>query len=490
MSMPESLDPPPRPSKRPRHGEAPAVPPQLPEDVVLEQILTRVPAAATVRLRAVCRAWRAALTSDHFVRAYRAIRAAAGHPPEIAFFAPAAACPTSTTFYSYKLTQQNGSSSAAAAARELVTVENLDANDVLLCGTRPCHGLTLLFQRSACAYHVCNLATGEHVALPPCARAVREVPCSLYLFSSTGIGFDAAAGEHKVVRLYEDWDLQQRCEVYGLRSGGWRRCAGQPPPHAARGLDGSPPVFLDGRFYWHVNSRRNFAGQEALFFATPEPILSLAVDTEQFEWVRPPEQRRAQSVTSLAELDGSLCAVVESGLNYELWTRATAAGSPAPAWSLRCSTSLPETRWDAMGRRVRVLPLGSPAGGKILLATSRHRVFAYDPRSNAAERVFDMGNFVDAPEEPAERPNEHGLLLNIAVHEEGVTGVGHRRTAAGDDGGRVKMKLGGGTVAMRERPAGERREKFGVAFPQFIQFVLREGGVHKRLGTFFRNSRT
>ncbi|KAL6841520.1 hypothetical protein ACP4OV_028663 [Aristida adscensionis] len=121
-----------------------------------------------------------------------------------------------------------------------------------------------------------------------------------------------------------------------------------------------------------------------------------------------------------------------------------------------------------MGRRFRVLLLGSSAGGKILLATSGHRVFAYDPRSNAAERVFYMENFMDAPDEPR-RPNEYRLLLNIAMHEESVTGVGHRRTAAGDDGGRVKMKLSGGKIAMREGPAGERRNKCGVGSPRFIE---------------------
>ncbi|KAL6639272.1 hypothetical protein ACP70R_023002 [Stipagrostis hirtigluma subsp. patula] len=483
-AMPESQAPAPSqspgPSKRPRHGQAP-VAPLLPEDVIAEQILTRVPAAATVRFRAVCRAWRAALASDHFVRAHHAIRAAAQPRPEIVFFAPAAANPTATAFYSFKLplttTQRNGSSSgeapAVASARELVTVEDLRAGDLALCGTKPCHGLTLLFQPRASAYHVCNLSTGEHVSLPPCALATGEIPRTAHVFSSAGLGFDPVAGEHKVVRLYEDRDqMQQRCEVYGLRSGEWRPCAGQVPPHAAKGLDGSPPVFLDGCFYWHIDSWKNFDGWEATWFRTPEPILSLSVATEQFGWVRPPEER-AESVTSLVELDGSLCAVVDARLGsevYELWTRRTAASSGP--WTLRCRISLatlPAPTRDDMGRGIRMLPLGSSPGEKtILLATSRHMVYAYDPESGSVDRVFSMQEFVDTP-------GEARLLLNVALHEESVAGVRHRPAAG--DGGQLKMKLGSNTVAKREGPVAQYRDEFDIT-PKSVQLMLAIAMAH------------
>jgi hypothetical protein len=128
----------------PRHGhEAPL----LPDEVIVNHILTRVPAIDTVRFRAVCREWRAAIASDHFGQVYQAVRAAAAQPPEIIFFAPGAAA-GSTTFYSSRLsnqklrTEQSGSSSAdddplPAQARELVTVGNLRASNVVLSGTKP-----------------------------------------------------------------------------------------------------------------------------------------------------------------------------------------------------------------------------------------------------------------------------------------------------------------------------------------------------------------
>ncbi|WVZ77384.1 hypothetical protein U9M48_025256 [Paspalum notatum var. saurae] len=436
-------------SKRPRHGGQPA--PLLPDDVIVEHILTRVPAAAAVRFRAVCRAWRAVLTSDHFVQAHRAARAA-GRPPEI-----------------------NGSSSTSPpSARELVTVSNLRARDLVLSG--PCRGLTLLFQPGENEYHVCNLSTGEHVSLPLCEWPHRAVPYGPYVLSSAGLCFDPAAGEHTVVRLFEDWGKKQRCEVYGLRSGGgWRpfAAAGAVPPHVGKGLDGRPPVVLDGRFYWHINTLRNFPG-EADRFATPEPILSLSVvGTPRFGWVPPPGERARHSF-HLAELDGRLCAAVDRRLpvhqQYELWVLLPAAAaaaaddggsSPSPSpRSLRCRislASLPRPVRDGMSRGIRLLPIGSVGGGKqILLATSCHEVFAYDPEGNNVDRVFSVRDFLaDAPREPE-------LLLNIAMHEEWVTGVRHRPGAAGEEGN-LKMKLGGSTVAARRGgPAEAEPRRDGV----------------------------
>ncbi|RLN07771.1 hypothetical protein C2845_PM11G01200 [Panicum miliaceum] len=400
---------PPRPSKRPRHGHEAA--PSLPDEVIVERILTRAPAAATVRFRAACRGWRAALASDHFVQAYQAVGAAAQpQPPEIFFFAPGC-----SSFYSSRL-KFGAQQDASSPARELVTVGDLRANDLVLSGTKPCLGLTLVYQPGESAYHVCNLFTGEHVSLPPCEWANRHRP-----------RLPPAADEHVVVRLFEDWTKQQRCEVYGLRSGGWRPLAGRAPPHAAKGLDGRPPVFVDGCFYWHIYTRTNFSGREEQLYRTPEPILSLSLDTERFGWVAPPEER-ARSVFHLAELDGQLCAVVDTRLvaeQYELWVR-PAAPTTTPSWSLRCRinlASLPRPMREALGRGFRMLPLGS-WGGKILLATSCHEVYAYDPGSNSVDMVFSVKEFIDAPREPA-------LLLNIAMHEETVTGV-RRRLLAGD----------------------------------------------------------
>ncbi|KAK3152471.1 hypothetical protein QOZ80_2BG0159300 [Eleusine coracana subsp. coracana] len=481
--MPESHAsswPPPRPSKTHRHGQ-PA--PLLPDDVIVEQILTRVPAAAAVRFQAVCRAWRAALTSDHFVQAHRRTFVRSDAHPEIVFFAPKpnSRGSRSTAFYKCKLElttqQKNGSSSSLdeATARELVTVDDVRPHDLLPSAARPCHGLTLLFQPkpNADEYHVCHLSTAEHVSLPPCTPAKRWIPyrdAPCYRLSSAGLGFDHVAGKHKVVRLYEDWEKQQRCEVYGLRSGGWRPLAGPVPLHAARGLDAfRPPVFLNGCFYWRVDieSRTRFSNQlEAVSSSsTPEPILSLAVDTEKFGWVRGPEQLTHQDF-HLTELDASLCAVVDLrhlAEQYELWT--WPAGSPAASWSLRCRiglASLPRPVRDDLGRGIRVLPLASSFGGKILLATSRHEVHAYDPEKKSSDVVFSVNDFMSAD------LGDAGTLLNIFTHEESVTGVWHRPVAGNDAGRLLKMKIGSNVLARRQ---GQRPKVFAIT-PELVQLMI------------------
>ncbi|CAN6243550.1 unnamed protein product [Urochloa humidicola] len=470
-----------QPAKWPRHGQDQEAP-LLPDDMIVEQVLTRVPAADTICFQAVCRSWRAAITSDHFIRVYQAVRsAAAAQPLEIVFFAPAAT--GSTAFYSSRLndptTHQNNGSSPATA-RELVTVGNLRAKDVVLSGTKPCRGLTLLFQPGENAYHVINLSTGDHVSLPPCLPPWREIPYGPYVLSSAGLGFDPAANEHIVVRLFEDWDTQQHCEVFGLRSGGWRPCASQAPPHAAKGLDGCPPVFLNGRFYWYIDSSRiNFTAgvhqeQDAIPFGTPGRNLSLSVGNEEFEWVPGPEER-AHNFLHLVELDGALCAVVDARLSmelFELWTTQTSRGPARPAsWSLSIRISLatlPQQARSDMGRGIRMLPLGTLSGGKILLGTSRNEVYAYDPRSNTADRVFSVEDFVD------DAPGEGGLMLNVALHEESVAGVRRRAASAASDRGMLKIKLGSSTVARRGGAAvggQHRRNDFDIT-PQLIQQML------------------
>ncbi|GJN19319.1 hypothetical protein PR202_gb06582 [Eleusine coracana subsp. coracana] len=243
-----------------------------------------------------------------------------------------------------------------------------------------------------------------------------------------------------LVRLYEDWEKQQRSEVYGLRSGGWRPVAGPVPSHAARGLDaGRSPVFLNGFFYWHIDIDSNirFSGQKEAdsFISTPEPILSLSIDTEQIGWVRPPEQRTQRGFRLT-----------------ELWT---GSGSPATSWSLRCRislASLPAPMREELGRGIFMLPLASSFGGKILLASSCHDVHAYDPEKNSADVVFSMGYFMKAP------PGDAVSLVNIALHEESVTS-GWNRTVSGDDAGQLlKMKIGSTQRGCQtRRPAREGR---------------------------------
>lgn len=130
--------------------------------------------------------------------------------------------------------------------------------------------------------------------------------------SSTGLGFDPATGEHKVVRLLKK-PGETTCEVCtpGSGSGGWRcwrPCAGRVPPPAASFVACLPPVFLDGSLYWLLELD-SFTGAD-------QPIMSFSIGAEQFGWVHMP-LLLARRVSNLTDLDGSLCAIVDLSFNAE-----------------------------------------------------------------------------------------------------------------------------------------------------------------------------
>uniref|UniRef100_K3YY72 Uncharacterized protein n=1 Tax=Setaria italica TaxID=4555 RepID=K3YY72_SETIT len=157
----------------------------------------------------------------------------------------------------------------------------------------------------------------------------------------------------------------------------------------------------------------------------------------------------ARAILSLA-LNGSLCAVVELDPRLrikhrepELLTHAAAgSGGDSPSsWSLRCRISL-----SRLPRAIRdgLRPWAHHASTRHLKRwedPAHHEVYAYDPESGGVGRVFSMGGFVDYTAEAK-------VLLNVALHEESVTGI-RRRPAAGDDydGGKLKVKVGSSTLA-------------------------------------------
>ncbi|KAM0825225.1 hypothetical protein ACQ4PT_069692 [Festuca glaucescens] len=386
----------------PRNSKIRSSTPRLHGELLVDEILTRLPIAAAVRFQAVCKEWHAALTSDHFVAAHAA-RAAAARQPEIVFFSPTRRG-TATSFYACSLPADGGA--AVAAPRELLTVGDLVGENIVLSGNKPCRGLTLVFDVRLSEYYVFNFSTGEHAALPPCepAEEIREAFPRFRRFrlelSSTGLGFDPAAGEHKVVRFFRNTFGQQKCEVCALTASGvwqWRPCAGgDAPPSFACHVDDTPPVALDdGYLYWLLHPS-SFADGSTTRRDPPHdaPIMSLSVGAERFG--------------------------------------------------------------DAEGKKK-----------KVLLATSRHKVLAYDTESGGAEEVFDMNCYVDVPL----RNSEARLLVSIGLHEERIASVG--RTLAG--GTRLQVKRGRDTVVGKREVSSEVYQKpvdQDEEYREFREFIM------------------
>ncbi|CAL4995637.1 unnamed protein product [Urochloa decumbens] len=446
---------------------------QLHDEVVVDEILTRLPPGDAVRCRAVCRAWNAALTSERFLLAHRA-RSAAARQPELLFSVPAAGGGTSL----YTCTLRGDGS----AARELLTLAGAEHVEVM--SPRPCHGLTLILDAQAaaaaaasseqCCYYVCNLSTGEHVALPPCERQAATVqppippmrigmagnnclrfpPWSPLELSSTGLGA-ATGGEHKVVRLFKSHPTgETSCDVCTREEAGgrwrwrwrWRPCAGRVPPPAAGFVACLPPVSLGGSLCWLLanNNQQQQQQQQPI-------IMSLSVGAEQFGWVHMPPLL-ARRIGHLTDLDGSLCAVADLRFDaerYALFTW-TGTGTSSSSWSMRCSInlqSLPPAISDEFVDEQLVIPLCT-AAGKLLLSTGRHKVFAYDPERLTMERVFYAREFVHVPRDAR-------LLLNVGLHEESIATV-HQH---GGGNSRLQVKMGTTVVARRKVPHDEYRDR-------------------------------
>ncbi|EAY76875.1 hypothetical protein OsI_04832 [Oryza sativa Indica Group] len=143
--------------------------------------------------------------------------------------------------------------------------------------------------------------------------------------STTGLGYNTATGEHKVVRLFKKRNGgEYSCEVYTQGAGGWRRCVGRVPPCAANFLPALPPVFVHGYLYWLL--RPAGPGEEPI-----HRILSFSMGAEQFGWVYVPLRARgclpasATSPTSTAR-----CAPSST-------TASSAASTGSSRGAARCS---------------------------------------------------------------------------------------------------------------------------------------------------------
>ncbi|GJM89604.1 hypothetical protein PR202_ga05812 [Eleusine coracana subsp. coracana] len=312
-------------------------------DEILTAVFLLLPVKSILRFRAVCRSWAALLSSAEFCNLHMTAQTEESTtPPKLLFVSPTANF-DATAVYSCSLSSSSSSSSARhgdATDHLLFTLPYARGNSVNV-APAPCHGLTLLHDATRWAHYVCNPAT----------RAVTRLPRRDALYSAAGIGFDAAARKHKAVLLSQHtWyeSLFITCEVYTLvdDDGGyhhqpWRPVAGGVPAafrnlaHAAifpASCTRSPPLFAD-------DLRRCDPDSSAL------EIWKL-IDYSSSEW----------------------------SLNY------------------RIDCSGPVAARDLL-RPKAVTVIGSVGNSKsserspILIATSKHKVFAYDPIYESLEVV-------------------------------------------------------------------------------------------------------
>jgi len=346
----------------------------LPDEIMTEVFL-RLPIKSIIRFRAVCRSWAALLSSKEFCSLHMAATEVSPTPPKLLFISPTTNFDP-TAVYSCSLLGRGDDL--------LFTLDYARGNFVDVVPA-PCHGLTLLYDAVAPAYYVCNAATRAVTRLPPC----QDVP-----FATAGLGFDTQTKEYKVVRLFHGrfHEIQPFfCEIYTLSSGGgdhWRPIAGGVPFRFCKFASSAilnavhykiPPLFAHGFLHWLINP--------SFFIKLPRAgILSLSLTSETFSWVRSPPFVASQ--VHLVELDGHLCMVRDlcSGLPtcgmLEIWKLEDYSSGD---WSLNhridLSGYVPSEFLEPQVVKVIGSFGNSKSSKRIIIATSKHKVFAYDPTS-------------------------------------------------------------------------------------------------------------
>lgn len=162
-----------------------------------------------------------------------------------------------------------------------------------------------------------------------------------------------------------------------------------------------PPVFADGFLHWLI---------EPKFFAKMPraAIISFSVTNETFSWVRSPPFE--VSGTHLIELDGHLCMVrdLRNGLPtasmLEIWKLKDYCSGD---WSLHHRINLLGymSRHFVEPQVVKVIGsfANSKSSNRIIIATSKHKVFAYNPLSDTIETIRStMENHASCQIEPSD----------------------------------------------------------------------------------------
>ncbi|KAL6610587.1 hypothetical protein ACP70R_040556 [Stipagrostis hirtigluma subsp. patula] len=350
-------------------------------DELLTEVFLRLPIKSILRFRAVCRSWDALLSSELFCRLQMERTEVKPPPPKLLFVSPTPNF-DSTAVYSCSLLGHGD--------ELLFTLGDARGNFVDV-APAPCHGLTLLYDAVAPAYYVCNAATRAVTRLPPCY----DVP-----YATAGLGFDAQTKAYKVVRFFQGRGHEKQafyCEIYTLgdKDGDhWRPVAGGVPfrfCNFARSAIWNaayrkiPPVFVDGFLHWLI--------EPSCFIKMPRAaIISFSLTDETFSWVRSPPF--VASEVHLVELDGHLCMVRDLRKSFP-------ASSMLEIWKLEDYSSghwSLDHRIDLVGHMQKdflepqvVKVIGSfgysNSSKRIIMATSMHKVFAYDSISKTLESI-------------------------------------------------------------------------------------------------------
>lgn len=374
---------------------------EIPNDLLICEVLTRLPVKSLLRFRSVCRSWRDAVADPAFVRRHLELSRAAT-PPSTTVLAVHTrmdhdpddrAAPEDVVSF-HRVRPGQSPAAAAAAIVELMHEEAMECAGIHLFASH-CDGLVAV-AATAGKIFVCNPATKEFFLLPPGGR---NGPSK----ETAALGFDPCTGRYVVARCFFRRDVYYRDEDTGVLqyleydindivhqvfvlgpsgSGDWEATV-TPPCIIYTNL---PAACAGGAFYWvaHDKSDGTFAVE------CPNCLVRFAMNDGTFTIVPLPQCVTFMDVDfdSISELGGELCYTQRtSGTAYNIWTLQLPGDEEEEGhrWSLRW-------RVDFRRRVGVVLPLAvSDDGGTLTVYEHRVGIHRLDGgRESHPEKVVDM----------------------------------------------------------------------------------------------------
>ncbi|CAN6270591.1 unnamed protein product [Urochloa humidicola] len=388
----------------------------IPDDILLTEVLPRLPVRSLVRFRSVCQSWRAAIDGNdddrRFVR--RHLELSHRRAPPSVLDVPCE--PRLEDHWSEARSKEMEFRRIRVHCRhgEAHAIVDADLMHVVACSVnrftavvKPvhCDGLVLIPTASGELF-VCNPATREFVALPPGSPGV--MPAGQVAF-----GFDPWSDTYKVARVVYrgfdaevvdsdkeiEFDVGHELFTLGSTGGSWE--ATDDPPYC---IVQRSPICTRGAFYWTavVGCADNPRPTELLRFSLRDETFTVVPNPPCFS--QSPDGVIGDHDT-LTELGGKLCcAHVRTPTSVDVWL-ADDDGLREPEWSVAYRIEFPRHIGHS------VLPLAVD-GDELLLSVDRRVLCKYNAASESLEEVLDMQR---APDLYGRKPALPLRLLHHAV---------------------------------------------------------------------------
>ncbi|CAL5079608.1 unnamed protein product [Urochloa decumbens] len=354
----------------------------IPDDVLFFQILILLPVKCLLRLRSVCKLWRATLTSTHFV--HRHLEHSRTSPSMVIiprkyqrYYKNFGVFGVS--FYGF----QPGQSKVAKLILEMRCPGGIPMFSIPL----HCDGLIMIPCITSRIF-LCNPVTREFVELPQGSPNLADG-------QRVAFGFDPWSGKYKVARHFlrasgSEKETQadgEKCmlehsaghEILTIGDGeeAWKWKSTVDPPYA---INARTPICMPGFFYWSALHSVTSNGHSEV---SSHVILRFSLRDEMFTvYPNPPCRGFLSENDMLCELSGKLCYIHSaSPCDVAIWL---AEDGPNLAWSVRCRLILP------MPRQLHVFACASGDRDKIFLSIDAWYLLKCDLRNGSLEKIIDM----------------------------------------------------------------------------------------------------